>query len=199
MKTMKYLSIIAIATVFFACSKGDNGATGPAGPTGSTGATGAVGATGATGGTGAQGNANVTGQTFTTTSASWAYNSPNWQAGFVVAALDTDILRHGAVEIYMSTNAGDDWTALPFTLYGTIADYLAMYTTGLTSVQIDWAYNLATSSGSDPNTYYSAPTIEWNVVCIAPATILLHPTTNWKNAAEVQKLPEVQAVLNNAR
>ncbi len=98
----------------------------------------------------------------------------------------------------MSTNAGSNWTALPFTLYGTVSDYLAMYTTGLNLVQIDWAYNSAVSKGSDPNTYYGAPTIEWNVVCIAPATILLHPATNWKNASEVQMLPEVRAELNNA-
>ena len=194
MKLRHFLSIAAMAGIIISCSKGDTGA---AGPQGLTGAQGAKGDTGATGATGAPGNSNVKGQTFVTTTASWGYNSPNWNTTFMVAALDTNVLRHGVVDVYMSLNAGDNWTAWPFVLYGTVSDYLATFVTGLTSVQIDWAYNSAISSGSDPNTFYGASTIKWNVVCIAPAMIQNHPGTNWKNPSEVELLPEVQAALHN--
>jgi hypothetical protein len=210
MKTMKYLTIIAIAAVFFACSKGDTGATGPSGssgangangatgPTGSNGTTGLTGATGSTGATGATGqkgdtgSSNVVAQTFTANA--WTYTSPNWYENFTVTALTSEIVSGGAVEVYLSGNSGVDWYALPYTVYGSIANYICGFSFGLNSVQVTWIYNF-TGMGQSPSQYYGSTLI--NVICISPAVVKRHSKINWKNPSEVQTLPEVQQALNN--
>jgi len=170
------------------------GANGSAGATGAMGATGATGAQGAKGDTGAQGNANVVGQTFTANS--WSYTSPAWSENFTVTALTSQILSGGAVEVYMSGNSGVDWYALPYTVYGSVANYICGYSFGLNMVQVTWIYNSA-GSGNSPSQYYGSTLV--NVICIAPATVKKHSKTNWKNASEVALLPEVQSVLNNLK
>jgi hypothetical protein len=201
MRAVHYLSILAIAGVFACCSKGDNGATGPMGPAGATGAMGATGATGANGtngtngakgDTGAQGNANVIGQTFTANA--WSYTSPAWSEDFTVTALTSAIVSKGAVEVYMSGNSGVDWYAMPYTVYGSIGNYIAGYSFGLNEVQVTWIYNSA-GSGSSPSQYYGSTLV--NVICIAPSMIKRYPNINWKNAAEVAQIPEVASVLKS--
>jgi hypothetical protein len=180
MKTTKFLTVImaiAVALSLNSCTK--NGTTGP---------------TGATGSQGPQGNANVTGQQFTVSS--WSNNGSFYYTDFSVSALTPDILSGGAVEVYLSINGGTNWVALPFTQYAS-TDYIWTYVTGDFLVEPHWEYN-GVGLGSDPNTVYGT-TCEFNVVCIAPATINAHPNTNWKNAAEVAQLPEVQAYLNSKK
>ncbi len=191
MRAVHYLSILAIAGVFACCSKGDTGAVGPVG---ATGANGTQGATGPKGDTGAQGNANVVSQTFT--ASAWTYSNPQWYENFSVTALTSTIVSAGAVEVYLSANAGTNWTALPYTQYGSVANYVAGYTYGLNSLEVTWIYN-SVGSGSDPNTYYSTSACLIKVVCIAPAIIKKYPGTDWKNSAAVAQIPEVSSVLKS--
>ncbi len=104
----------------------------------------------------------------------------------------------GAVEVYLSGNAGVDYFALPYTVYGAVSDYVAVgYTYALNSVEVTWFYNSTISSGVDPNSYYGTPACIVKVVCIAPGVVRKHSKTNWNNPEEVAQLPEVQYVLNN--
>jgi hypothetical protein len=160
------------------------------------GAAGASGSQGAKGDTGAQGNANVTGQTFVTTSSSWSYSSPAWSESFSVTALTSNIIDGGAVEVYLSGDGGIQWYALPFTLYGTIANYIAGYSFGLNTVDVTWIYN---SAGEGNNPYQQYGQCEIEVVCIAPATLQHYPQINFNNAAAVETLPEVQSILKGAK
>ncbi len=191
MRTIYYfLSVLIIAGVLTSCSKGNTG------PTGSAGATGATGPQGPKGDTGATGNANVISQQFSVPA--WTYNSPQWYVNLTVSALTSKVLTSGAVEVYLSPNAGTNWYAMPYMVYGSVADYIGGFVTGLNSVQVTWIYN-GVGSGSDPNAYYSTSACLINIVCIAPAMIQSHPNVNWGDPAEVALIPEVKTQLNKLK
>jgi len=190
MKILHYLSILAITAIIVSCSKGD---TGPAGPVGATGAT------------GLNGVANIVTSTYTVitihtpsdTSSSWvSTGSPtyHWIAGFI----DTNITSNNldAVYAYWCTNLGTGWVALPNPSLINQGDNLSFRYN-------DDSVSFTYYTGGAPYTKYpgypaTSPaygTLIFKVVIIPPALALSHPETNWKNAAEVALLPEVQAAL----
>ena len=161
MKTIKLLLILFLYTAISSCSK-----EGPAGPAG------------------AQGNANVTPNTYTV--ASWDNNGYVYYANFSVSALTSSIQNGGAIETFLSTDGGTDWSALPFTQFiSGGSNYMWTYTTSVGNVEVIWTYN-GIGLGSDPNTIYGVSSCEFKVVCIAPAAMKKYPNANWKDYKQVK-------------
>ena len=172
MKTIKYLSILAIAAIFASCSKGDTGATGPQGPQGVA---------------GLNGVANINTSIYTVT----VWNNPvanTWTSTY--AEPDITDNNNDAIEVYWNTTLGSGWFTLPVTSLIAGGDEL---TYGFTDNSITFTYY----GGSDPSLTISP--IYFKVTVIPPAIKAKHPNTNWKNAAEVALLPEVQASLSAAK
>ena len=193
-KTMKlrhYLFVIAISAMVASCSKGD---TGPAGPVGATGTS------------GINGSANIIASTYTVitvasagdTTSSWVSTGApayHWVAGFI----DTNITANNVdvVEAYWSTSLGGGWSGLPVTSLINRGDEMN-YRYNNDSVAFTY-YTGGTPYTKYPGYLATSPgfaTIIFKVIVIPPGIVLNYPGINWKNAAEVATLPEVQSALN---
>lgn len=190
MKLTHYLSIITIAAIVASCSKGD---TGPAGPIGSTGAA------------GVNGSANIITNTYTvttthtttdTTSLWVATGIPayHWVAGFI----DTNITANNVDDVvaYWSTSFGSGWIALPNSSLINPGDNLSYrYNDDSVSFTYYTGGGAYTKYPGYPATSPAYGTMIFKVLVIPPALALHYPGTNWKNAAEVATLPEIQTAL----
>jgi hypothetical protein len=147
-----------LATIITGCKK--DGATGPAGPAG---------------------NANVTQQTFTVTTA-WQGTTPEKYYFLTVPSLTSKALM-GSVNIYYSWD-NINWSALPTTVGHPTGLYTFTYMIKTDTVRLSWL--LSTSNGGgiiDP--YVDGYCRYINVVVIPPA--MIKPNTNHHNYAEVKE------------
>lgn len=188
------ISILAITGLFSSCSKGD---TGPPGPIGAQGTS------------GLNGSANIITSTYTVTtniasgdtSSSWTSTGTptyHWIAGFI----DTNITSNNVdvVQAYWSTSFGSGWNALPNSSLVNQGDQLS-YRYNDDSVSFTYYTGGApyTKYLGYPATSPAFTTIIFKVIVIPPTLTINHPGINWKNAAEVAQLPEVQAALNGTK
>jgi hypothetical protein len=176
MKTTKLLTAmmaIVFAVTILSCSKGD------------TGATGAMGTPGAPGAPGNNGVANLQVDTGTVFQTDWTQGSGNiWEAALTVNSLTQTIVNSGTIEVF-EYYGGAAWSNLPYT-YLINTTYFA-YTSG----------NLVLFNANSDGSLPSQPsTTLFKIVLIPPAIMKKYPNTNFANASEVTKLPEVQAALN---
>ncbi len=181
MKLSHYLSTIALAAIFSSC--GSQGATGPAGPTGATGAT------------GANGTANIFTTLYTVNSSNWT--DPSSDVTWISTWTESDITdnNNDAVVAYWST-ASSGWLALPVSSLIASGDEMSF---GYNDNSVTFSYYTGGASFTQPPSSYAGfAVIYFKVTVIPPAIQHKYPGTNWQNASEVQKIPEVQAALNNA-
>ncbi len=175
MKIIHYLGILAIAAIVGSCSKGDTGATGPQGPAGNNGV------------------ANINTTIYTVTSSDWsATGSPayTWISSWTASIADNNT---DAVLAYWST-ASSGWLALP--VDNLIASQDEM-TFGYDNNIVTFSYHTGGVATLPPSSYVGYTTIYFKVTVIPPALQAKYPGTNWKNASEAMKIPEVRAALNN--
>jgi hypothetical protein len=182
---MKSLPCLLIASSLFfgilsGCSKGD---TGPQGPQG------------AQGNTGAQGNANVTRIIDSTNSSTnWTFITGNgWQAVFVNPSLNNAFIKAGGfAEVFLSTDNGRVWSALPSSYVVDTALSAQMtysYSTQNTiTVNFTWSDQ---RQHTDPVTTYGS-TCLFNVVCIAASVLNQHPGANRNNYEAVTHIQETR-------
>jgi len=172
--------------IFFGCSKADNGATGPQGQTGSQ---------------GSQGNANVKAiRDSVNSAAGWSYpGGPYWYTFFANPYINSTFLKSGGfAEVFLSTNNGVSWTALPATYPGTpvTAQWTYSYTSISSGIGVyiyfTWNDQL---QHTDPYTTYGA-TAYFNVVCITASVVNKYPNTNWSNYEALMQIPELRQQLN---
>jgi hypothetical protein len=180
MKLSHYLSVVAIATIFASCSQ--QGATGPAGPTGPT---------------GPAGTANINTQQYTVTTWNAATSSPVYTWISTWSEPDITDNNNDAVLCYWST-ASSGWLSMPVTnlLGGNYGDELSF---GYTNGFVTFTYYTGGTNTLPPSSYSGFTTIYFKVTVIPPSMQHRYPGTNWKNASEVAKIPEVQAALNSTK
>ncbi len=175
MKAIKYLSIFAIAVIFASCAKdGATGATGPQGPQGNNGV------------------ANINTQIFSVGTGGWSYASS--AAVWYVTFTESDITNNNTdiVEAYWSNSSSSSagWLALPQANLWVVGDNFT-YGFNDNSITISYYGNTPNApSAYEPNLYFK-------VTVIPPAIQKKYPGTNWKDAAQVSLIPEVQAALNS--
>jgi hypothetical protein len=184
MRAIHYLSILAIAAVFSSCSKGDTGETGPQGPAGANGLN------------GANGVANINTQEYTVTSANWnATSSAN--TTYISTWTESDITdnNNDVVEVYWNNSSGAGWLSMPYPGLVVNGDLLSY---GYNDNSITFQYWTGGTNTLPPSSYVGLSTLYFKVTVIPPAIQKRYPGTNWKNAAEVAKIPEVATALNNS-
>jgi hypothetical protein len=185
MNTIKFtLAALLAISVLYSCSK-----QGPTGPQGEQGVAGPA---------GPQGNANVSGQTFYITPSQWTFLNGQYSVLLTDNALTSGIDSAGSVDVYLSTDGANSWTPIPSIYIDTLnnpstAYWNDIYAIGSVTVTWTWSNGRAVNN---PNVTYGVNCF-FKVVCIAPAIMKKHPNTNWRNPAEVAKLPEVKEVLSN--
>jgi hypothetical protein len=175
MRLTHYFSIFAIACIFASCSKGDTGATGPQGPAGNNGVS------------------DLSAVTYSVTVGDWTATTTantTWISTWSEPNI-TDY-NNDAVEVYWS-NTGSGWLSLPATGIIISGDELSY---GFTDNSVTFTYYTGGSAVEPPSYYAAGTTLYFNVVVIPPSIQVKYPGTNWKNAAEAAKLPEVQTMLN---
>lgn len=139
-----------ICFLFFVagCKKGETGPTGPAGANGTN------------------GNANVTSQVFSVSSWTDAGSGYMWYTNLTVPALTATVQDQGTVELFLSTDNGQHWKALPFTSFGNAPNANMVFETSINNVKIEW-YEGFGNSINDPNAALGA--CQFKVVVIPPA------------------------------
>jgi len=177
---MKTLRLLSLATVLAFVFAGCSGPTGPQGPAGANGAN------------GANGNANVVSYLYNVSTGAWTYDNValNWYVHLTpVAALTSGFINAGGVvSVFFSANSGTSWNALPYTeVVG--ASITASWSINMTTdlVQVNYAYS-DQAMHNDPCTEYGASPLQFSVTCIAAGIVKKHPSTNWSNYYEVQKV-----------
>ena len=139
---------------------------------------------GPAGANGTNGNANVTNQVFTLTTSNWGSTSTNWYSNITYPNATATALL-GSVQVYYSINNGTSWTAMPCTVYGSVANYFFGVTTTVGNIYVTWLYNGA-GIGSDPCTAFGVSSMQLNVVIIPPSHRLANPHVNLNNYEEVK-------------
>lgn len=158
--------MLVLLLSFVGCKKGDTGDTGPAGTNGVN---------------GINGNANVHTSTTTIPSNEWILNGNIYEATILNSNINQDILDHGTVEVFVSTN-GTEWIALPFSINNVEFSYA--YSIG--TVSLDYSLGSGATPSSLPNND------QFKVVVIAGSARILNPDVNFKNYNEIKsafKLP----------
>jgi hypothetical protein len=188
MKTFASLFItLSIFTgIFYGCAKGDNGPAGPQGPTGST---------------GPQGNANIQAiKDSVTSAAGWTATGNQWYAFFPDIHINNSFLNAGGfVEVFLSTNGGSTWTALPNTYQAATLTALWSYSyTSLTSgtgiyIYFSWSDQ---ALHTDPYTTYGAKA-NFNIVAVTASVLNKYPKTNWSNYEALLNIPELRQNMGN--
>ncbi|HTA28797.1 MAG TPA: hypothetical protein VK809_13480, partial [Bacteroidia bacterium] len=93
------------------------------------------------------------------------------------------------------STASSGWLALPVTnLLG--QNYGDELSYGYDNGFVTFSYYTGGTNTLPPSSYVGFTTIYFKVTVIPPALQHKYPGTNWQNASEVQKIPEVQAALN---
>jgi hypothetical protein len=186
MKTIKSLVLVfGMAFLYSSCAK--DGATGPAGPTGPTGGGGATGAAGATG---PMGNANVKDTVITLTAASWTA-SANYDFDVVsVPQITAPFLATGEIFVFFSSNSGVQWDPLIYTTLNPGGYTLDYYVN-------PGNLGLYFGPAANPNTFFSAATLQFRLVFVTNQGIKQHPNTNWRNYSEVKAIIDQQNSLKN--
>lgn len=123
----------------------------------------------------------VTSHTFNVTS--WGWDSPNYYTDLGVAEITADNLNSVAVMVYYSVSQGV-WISVPNTVYGTLHDYHMGFLTSAGRVEVTWFYD-GTSSGSDPNAYYST-NVQCKVVVIPESERKANPDIDLTNYEQVK-------------
>jgi hypothetical protein len=185
MKMKQYLSILAIAAIVASCSKGD---TGPAGPIGTTGATGISGVA----------NINTSIYIVSALSTPWVATTSSPTYNWVAACVDTNITANNvdAVVVYWNNNINEGWMPLPVPSLINQGDQMSYR---YNDDSVSFTYYTGGTAVAAPSSYSNYATIYFKVAVIPPALQLKYPGTNWKDAAEVATLPEVQAALNGKK
>lgn len=152
---------------------------------------GCVGQAGQPGPVGPQGNANVAMTPYTI--GSWSANSGAYYADLADNNLNSSILNTGTTEVFMSLDGGNSWEALPFTASPEFMGYI----TSINQVEVFWTNNngLLPPNYPDPNSYY-ATSVNIKIVDIASYVMKKHPTTNWKDWAQVNAILQTQKLSN---
>ena len=167
MKHIKLFTFIFGATMLFAsCSK--DGATGPAGPTGPTGPAGS-------------GSSSVKDTVISMTSGSWTASTNYDYATVSVPQITSAFLAKGEVFVFFSANGGAQWDAL---------NYTSLNPAGYT---LDYYVNPGTlglyfGPASNPNTFFSATTLQFRLVFATNGAIKQNPNTNWHDYNQVNAL-----------
>lgn len=186
---MKSINRLLIAStlcfgLFYGCSQ-DQGQQGPQGPQGAN---------------GVQGNANVKPvKDSVNSSAGWTFNSSAWYAFFPNPYLSNAFINGGGfAEVFISTDAGATWTALPETYAGSTLNaqwtYAYTSTAAGTGVYIYFMWN-DQQQHTDPYATYGS-TAYFNVVCITPALVAKYPSANWTNYEALAHIPELKLPCN---
>ena len=152
------MAIVAAVTIIFTGCKKD-GATGPSGPAG---------------------NANVTQQTFTVSTA-WQGTSPEKYYFLTVPTLNSKAMM-GAVNIYYSWD-NVNWSPLPTTVSHPTGLYSFTYLMKTDTVRLSWFLSNYGGGAIDP--YVGGYCKYINVVVIPPA--MRKPDINHHNYAEVKQ------------
>ena len=155
MKTKKLFLFAAIITAVLSACKGDKGDTGPQG---------------------AQGNANVQSYTYTVNPSNWYALTYEWDTDLGVSAVSQSILDRGTVNVFMSTDGGSNWLALPFSFTG--AEFNFLYKVGTVTVAYSWDNGVLPSSA--PNT------CKFKVIVVPGSIVRNNPHIDWNNYSEVR-------------
>jgi hypothetical protein len=115
---------------------------------------------------------------------SWYWSAPHHYVDLGVEELTSSNLNSAGVMVYYSVSSGT-WISVPYTVYGTVHDYHMGFHYAAGTVRVTWLYD-GPSSGSDPNSYYSA-TVKCKVVVIPSSARLAHPDVDWNNYEEVRQ------------
>lgn len=132
---------------------------------------------------GTYGNSSISSSTWAVNT--WANNGGFYYIDFNVSALTSSVQSSGAVEVFLSTDGGTTWRGLPFTQYGSTADYLWSFQTQTGTVEVRWTYD-GSGLGSDPNTVYGA-VCQFKVVCISAAGLVANPDTDYTNYNAIKR------------
>lgn len=132
---------------------------------------------------GKDGSANVTAYTYSISTSTWSYSSPEWYCNLSLPELTADNLNSASVQAYFQKTA-NTWIAIPTTFYNTPSNYYMGYSTTIGNVKINWIYNGA-GSGNDPNTHFGI-TSQFKVVIIPPAMITANSDLDLKNYQAVK-------------
>ena len=95
-----------------------------------------------------------------------------------VPAITSTAQNSGAINVYLSTDNGTNWFALPYTFVAS-TNYFMGFVTSL----VQWIYN-GIGNGSNPNSVFGS-TSQFKVVVIPPA--MVKPDVNPNNYLEVKK------------
>jgi hypothetical protein len=168
---MKYIKlftlILGVSMLFTSCSK--DGATGPAGPTGPTGPAGSGSGTG------------IKDTVISMTSSSWTVATNYDYAVVSVPQITSAFLAKGEVFVFFSANGGVQWDAL---------NYTSLNPAGYTLDYYANPGNLGLYFGpaSNPNTFFSAATLQFRVVFATNGAIKQNPNVNWRDYSQVNAL-----------
>ena len=112
----------------------------------------------------------------------WYWSSPHHYVNLEVPELTASNIQTAGVLVYYSVQP-DVWTSVPYTVYGTLHDYHMgfRYASGL--VEVNWMYD-GTSSGDDPNTYYST-IVKCKVVIVPSSARMANPNLDWNSYEDV--------------
>lgn len=172
-KTNSILAIVAIAatSLFSSCAKdGATGATGPTGPAGAVGATGPAGT-----------GAHAKDTTITMTSGSWTASTNYDYATISVPQITSTFLANGEVIVYFSANGGVQWDPVPYTTLNPVGYSLTYYVNPGT-------FGIYFGPAANPNTFFSAATIQFRLVFLTNGIIKQHPGTNWNDYSQVMSV-----------
>ena len=141
------------------------------------------GAAGTNGTNGTNGNANVHAGTISVGYSDWTYTSSSWTYYFELTdnSITQDVVDNGTVSVFLSSNGGTSWQAIPMTVY--------INTTESYSFGFKYYLNGATLflTFSDASTITSSyPTYTFKLVAVGGAQRQANPHTNWNNYNEVQ-------------
>lgn len=132
---------------------------------------------------GKDGSTNVISKLFSATSASWSNNGSYWYAFLTVPDLTTDNINSAAIQVFFSTS-NNSWTAVPYTEVAS-SNYFMGFITKPNNIEVTWENN--TSLGSNPNSFYTATTVQFKVVIIPAAARLANPNVDLNNYNEIKK------------
>ncbi len=163
MKKVKALLLSTIIVVMFnGCAK--DGETGPQGP---------------------QGNANVSSLNLVFVSTNWVHigtaGQPDdmYQLTTAASIITSDIVNKGSVLVYVSSDGGTHYTALPFTFYG--SNYSESWTFSYSANEL-----VLNVQDSDHLTPVPNAVLDVKIITTASSNKIKNPNVDWNNYDEVK-------------
>ena len=180
-------SLLAITILFAYCKKGDTGATGATGAAGTAGAAGAAGATGAQGPKGDTGTANVIYSNWLTVTFApdtvrngVELDTLGFFADISALKLDTSILSHGEIKVYLNLGTSDDPYVVPL-------PYFDVYS-GISITPAFLLHDISLYGNADASTIDDSGNTyqQYRYILIPGGTTGKRIEPNWKNYKEVK-------------